>query len=98
MVLWVLVPTNSFSSSDQAAIAPYTRAVTLTLSDSADLVETPRAITAHKGSGTHCLVKVTMMGDTGPVTLTIPIGVVYPIRVSRVWSTGTDSTTTVALY
>ena len=58
MVLWVLVPTNSFSSSDRASGAPYTRAV----------------------------------------TLTIPIGVVYPIRMSRVWSTGTDSTTTVALY
>lgn len=93
------MPTNSFSATDPGVSAPYTRAVAVTLSDSADLAEVSRALNVHKAGATSVAVKVTMVGDSSPVTLNIAEAATLPVRVSRVWSTGTDAgATVVALY
>lgn len=93
------MPTNSFSQNDEAVIAPYTRAVAITPSDSTDLVEVPRALNVHKTGGqSHTTVKCILSGDTVAVSLIVPIGNIVPIRASRVYSTGTDATTVIALY
>ena len=93
------VPTNSFAQSDSASLAPYTRAVAITPSDSTDLVEVPRALNVHKSGGqSHTTVKCILSGDTVAVSLVLLIGNIVPIRASRVYSTGTDATTVIALY
>ena len=93
------MPTNNFSQNDEAVLAPYTRAVTITPSDSTDLVEVPRALNVHKSGGqSHTTVKCILSGDTVAVSLIVPIGNIVPIRASRVYSTGTDATTVIALY
>lgn len=93
------VPTNSFAQSDSASLAPYTRAVTITPNDSTDLVEVPRAINVHRTGGqNHTTVKCILSGDTVAVSLIVPIGNIVPIRTSRIYSTGTDATTVIALY
>jgi len=91
------VPTNSFSQNDEAVLAPYTRAVTITPSDSADLVEVPRAIQIHAGTASTP-VKVIMQGDTVAVTFQLQTGFIFPLRVSRVYATGTSATSVIALY
>lgn len=93
------MPTNNFSQNDEAVIAPYTRAVAVTPSDSTDLVEVSRALNVHRTGGqSHTTVKCILSGDTVAVSLVVPIGDIIPIRVSRVYSTGTDATAVVALY
>ena len=95
----VLVPTNSFASSEQSILSPYTRAVPITPSDTEDLVESPRALNIHKGTGGSTTdVRVLLWGDSNPVTLTFQVGYVVPIRARRVYATGTDATRIVALY
>ena len=91
--------TDKFSSTDPGVNAPYTRAVAVTLSDSVDLAEVSRALNVHKSGSTSVAVKVTMAGDGSTVTLNIAEASTLPVRVSRVWLTGTDaSATVVALY
>jgi len=91
------MPTNKFSQNDASVIAPYTRAVSLTLSDTVDLTETPRGLHVHAGTASTP-VKVIMAGDTVAVTLQLQTGFIYPLRVSRVYATGTSATTVIALY
>ena len=107
MVLLRLVPrwealvpaTNNFMLNDPGINAPYSRATAVTLSDSQDLAEVTRAINVHKTGATSVAVKVTMAGDGSVVTLNIGEATTLPVRVSRVWLTGTDaSATVVALY
>lgn len=93
----VLVPTDKFAQTERGILAPYTRAVTITPSDSTDLVETPRALQIH-ASAASTPVKVTMAGDSAAVTMNLQTGFIYPLRVSRVWATGTSATSVVALY
>lgn len=80
-------------------VPPYTRAVTVVPSDSTDLDVVTRAIGGH-GSGSHHDIVVTLMNDPGgsSVTLTVAKGEIIPVRVKRVWSTGTTATTVLALY
>lgn len=93
------MPINNFSQNQLSTLAPYTRAVALTLSDSTDLVETSRALNVHKAGSTSVAVKVTMAGDTTPVTLNLVSASIAEVRVSRVWSTGTDAGAVItALY
>lgn len=92
------MPTDVFSQDDGAILAPYTRAVAITPSDSTDLAEIPRAINFLKGGGGHAALKVTLEGDTNPVTLYLDHAQIYPIRPSRIWSTDTTATNIVALY
>ena len=95
----VLVATNTFASSEQSILSPYTRAVPITASDTQDLAEIPRALNVHKGTGgSVTAIKVTLYGDTSPVVLNLNVGAVFPIRPIRVWANGTDATSIVALY
>ena len=91
------MPIDKFASNERAILAPYTRAVTITPSDSTDLVETPRALQIHAGTNSTP-VKVTMSGDSAAVTMNLQTGFIYPLRVSRVWATGTSATSVIALY
>lgn len=91
--------TNNFSQTDPGIIAPFTRAVAITPNDSTDLVEITRGLNVHKGTGgTTTDVKVLLAGDADPVTLTFQVGFVIPLRIRRVYATGTDATRIVALY
>lgn len=90
---------NNFASSEASILSPYTRAVAITPNDTTDLGEVTRALNVHKGTGgSTTSVKVLLWGDTDPVTLTFQVGFVIPLRVRRVYATGTDATLIVALY
>ena len=91
------MPSDKFAQTERGILAPYTRAVTITPSDSTDLTETPRALQIHAGTGSTP-VKVTMAGDSAAVTMNLQTGYIFPLRVSRVWATGTSATTVIALY
>lgn len=91
-------PTDKFSQTDPAVNSPYTRGVAITPSDTTDLAETPRAINFLKGGGGHAALKVTLEGDTTPVTLNLDHAGIYPIRPSRIWATDTTATNIIALY
>lgn len=76
--------------------SPATHAALVTPSDSADLATVSRYI-AISAAGT---LKVTTMGGD---TVTIPSGAIaagqlVPLRVSRVWNTGTSATGIVAFW
>ena len=91
------MPTNNFAQTDPAINAPYNRAVTITPSDSVDLTEITRALNIHAATASTP-VKVIMQGDTTAVTLQLQTGFIYPLRVSRVYATGTSATSVIALY
>lgn len=91
--------TNNFSQNDPGIVAPYTRAVAVTPSDTTDLAEVTRALNVHKGTGGSTTdLAVIMAGDSSAITLTFAVGTTIPIRVRRVLATGTDATRIVALY
>ena len=74
---------------------PADNAAAVTPADGSDLANPARALFVG-GAGA---VKVDMVGGTTAVTLTgVVAGSVLPIRVSRVYSTGTTATNIVALY
>lgn len=91
------MPANNFSSTDKNIVAPYNHAVTITPNDSADIAEVTRGLHVHAGTASTP-VKVTLAGDTTAVTMNLQTGFIYPLRVSRVWATGTSATTVIGLY
>lgn len=92
-------PINNFASSEQSILSPYIRAVEITPNDTTDLVEIPRALNVHKGTGGSTTdIKVLLWGDSSPVTLTFQVGFTVPIRARRIYATGTDATRIIALY
>ncbi len=91
------MPINNFQAKD-ASLPSYSRAVAITPNNSTDLVETTRAIIVDHATLQHAMVNVILMGDTAAVTIPIRVGVVTPLRVTRVRVTGTDATTVIALY
>ncbi len=80
-------------------LGPYTHAVAVTPSDSADLAQVARAlICSDDGASAAGNVKVTTAeGDTVVLPQVAP-GVVIPVAVKRVWSTSTTVSTVVALW
>lgn len=87
------------ASNSNNVTPPYTSAVEVVLDDNNDLDAVSRAIII-EGSGSHHDVVVTMQNDADgtSVTLHCAKGVVIPVRVKRVWATGTTATDVVALY
>jgi hypothetical protein len=74
---------------------PITRAFAVTPHDSDDLTQTTRGLYVG-GAGN---VRVILAGDTDAVTLTgLAVGIVHPLRVTRVLSTSTTATSIVGLY
>ena len=90
---------NNFSQNDAAIIAPFTRAVAITPSDTEDLAEVTRGLNVHKGTGgSTTSINVLLSGDAEPVIMTFQVGFVIPLRIRRVYATGTDATVIVGLY
>lgn len=75
-------------------IDPADRAVAVTPSDSADLTEVTRGLYV----GASGDVKVDMANGDTVTFVAMAAGVVHPLRVRRVYSTGTDATDIVAVY
>ncbi len=92
-----MVATNKFQQTDKAINAPYTRAVSVTPSDTTDLNEIPRGLHAD-GVGSHHNVAVILEGDASSVIINMAKGHIMPLRVRRVLATGTTATSVVALY
>jgi hypothetical protein len=93
------VSINNFSQNDSAIIAPFTRAVAITPSDTEDLAEITRGLNVHKGTGgSTTSINVLLIGDAEPVIMTFQVGFVIPLRIRRVYATGTDATVIVGLY
>lgn len=73
--------------------SPPSHLAAVTPSDTNDLATASRALNVEQNG----FVRVTTVGgDTG--TLFIAAGCTFPVRVRRVWSTGTTATGIVALY
>ena len=86
---------DRWSSSGPSMAGPAHNAAAVTPADGADLANATTALFVG-GAGA---VKVDMVGGTTAVTLTgVLAGSVLPLRVSRVYSTGTTATNIVALY
>lgn len=79
---------DSFSSHNTSLNSPARSAFAITPSDSIDLPETTRAIYTGVGGTMVCI----LAGDTTAVTFdSLPAGVVIPLRIRRILSTGTTS-------
>jgi hypothetical protein len=72
---------------------PGTRAVAITPSDSADIAVTRGVYVG--GSGT---LKVDMADGTTVTFTALAAGVIHPIQVKRVYSTGTAATNILGIY
>lgn len=85
---------DRFANNSTSLDSPASDAAAITPSDSADLSVIPRALYC-TGDGT---VRVTMRNGGDPVTLPMIYGVPLPVRVSRVWATGTTATGIVGVW
>lgn len=86
--------TDAFSRQRSLTNDPFTNAVAVTPSDSADLTYVTRGLYV----GATGTVKV-IMQDSGTVTFAgVPAGTLLPIRATRVYSTGTTASTILALW
>jgi len=83
---------DAFAQYQVGLESPAVRASNVTPSDSVDLAEASRAINVAT-SGT---VRVTTIGGT-TATLYVTAGSAFPVRVLRIWATGTTATNIVAL-
>lgn len=83
---------DAFANYTSGLESPATDLTETTPSDTQDLPHTSRAINVGTG-GT--LRVTTVNGQTG--TIHIVAGIAFPIRVTRIWQTGTTATDIVAL-
>lgn len=89
------------ASSAAAQISPAVNAALVTADDANDLTVVTRGISF----ATAGALKVTMMGDnaTAGATVVIPsgalaAGLIHPLRVRRIWATGTTAASIVAYW
>ncbi len=84
---------DTFETFGPGLESPATRLVAAVPSDTSDLSHASRAVNVAT-SGT---VRVTTLGgDVG--TVFIAAGLAFPLRVTRVWATGTTATGIVVMY
>lgn len=84
---------DKFSAHAESLSSPPSHLMAVTPNDGQDLPHVSRGLNV-LGTGT---VRVTSaQGDT--VTLTVAAGIVLPVRVRRIWATGTTATGIVAMY
>lgn len=85
---------DAFAGACPELESPASFAMAITPSDSDDLTHVPRAL--------YCLsagtVRVTMRSGGDPVTLPILPGTPLPVRISRVWASGTTATGIVGIW
>lgn len=79
--------TDKFGTFNDGLDSPASNAAALTPSDSTDLANVTRAV--YVGTGGD--LKVTMRGGQTVTYKNLPQGITKPIRVARVWATGTTA-------
>ena len=84
---------DTFSSHTRSLSSPPTDLIAVTPSDTDDLAYISRGLNV-AASGT---VHVTTHGGT-TATIFVAAGIVFPIRVERIWATGTTATGIVAMF
>ena len=85
---------DTFTSYGTGLSSPAVRASSVVPSDGSDLNTYSRAIYV----GTAGDLRVTMVGGDDVTLPSVPAGQVLPIRVRRVWSTGTAASGIVAFW
>ena len=86
--------TDTFGTAPVQMIDPAVEAFEVTPNDAEDLTQVTRGLLV----GTEGNVTVTMKSiGSGPVTLFLAAGVVHPLRVKRVFATGTAASGIVGL-
>lgn len=81
---------DKFTSSLES---PATHLTEVTPSDGSDLPQASRALNVT----TDGTIRLTTVGGT-TATVYVAAGIAFPVRVTRVWQTGTSATGIVALY
>lgn len=87
------MPEDKFQKLSEGLSTPLTGLEDVTPSDTADLLNVSRAINVATGGS---LRVTTLNGETG--TITVIAGTPFPIRVTRVWATGTTASGIVGLF
>jgi hypothetical protein len=83
---------DAFADFASGLESPALRAFEINPSDTADLDEVSRALNV----GTSGTVRLTTVQGT-TATIQVAAGIAFPIRATRIWSTGTTATNIVAL-
>jgi hypothetical protein len=84
---------DKFSAMTEGLSSPPSDMIAVTPDDSTDLTYVSRAINVAT-SGT---VRVTTRWGT-TASISVAAGIIFPIRVRRIWATGTTATGIVALF
>ncbi|WP_300019923.1 hypothetical protein [uncultured Roseobacter sp.] len=85
--------TDNFRDFTGGLESPATHLVETSPSDTGDLPMTSRALNV----GTAGTLRVTTIGGT-TATVYIAAGIPFPVRVTRIWQTGTTATGIVVMY
>lgn len=83
---------DKFSSHTESLNSPPSTLTAVTPDDATDLTVASRALNVAQSGA----VRVTTVGGS-TVTISIAAGVAFPIRVQRVWATGTTASGIVAM-
>lgn len=86
--------TDDFGNVSGGILAPIAGAVAVAPSDATDLDKTTRGLYV----GTAGNVKTTLKSGDVVTFKNLAAGIVHPIRVSRVWATGTTAADVVGVY
>ena len=81
-----------FASHTGGLESPASTLISVVPDDAADLAQASRALNV-SGSGT---VRITTVGGT-TATVYVAAGIAFPVRVTRVWASGTTATDIVAM-
>ena len=86
---------NKYKELATGLESPAVRAVSISGNDSADLAEVTRAVYIGAGGDITCILD----GDTTPVTFSSMVtGVIYQLRIKRLYATGTNANNIIGLY
>lgn len=85
---------DKFEGHRSGLDSPAEYAAAVTKSDSTDLANTARSLFVGTGGD----VKVTTAGGSEVTFGGVPSGAILPVRVKRVWSTGTNAANIVAIW
>ncbi|ARO14916.1 hypothetical protein BVG79_01572 [Ketogulonicigenium robustum] len=88
------MPNDPFRNAATGLQSPAVQAAAITPSNTVDLPNVPRAIYATTAGN----LRVTMLAGGEPVTLPVLVGVPLPVRVQRVWATGTTAAGLVGVW
>ena len=84
---------DKFSTHASSITSPPTNIYTATPSDSSDLPDASRALNVAQSG----MVRVTTVGGNTD-TVNVADGIVFPIRVKRIWATGTTASGIVVMF